>query len=133
MVEVKHNEQLRGYDTFVLAHQIKQVYYLSYPCQKLNAWWVVHKVNPREWLHTPGDVGYRDTLTLDDDIDEVYQEEELSPSFTINSGAGLDDLVRDADDIEMPIVVKRKWKPINRKVRLPRLRTRLLDRDANEF
>jgi hypothetical protein len=133
MVEVKHNEQLRGYDTFVLAHQIKQVYYLSYPCQKLNAWWVVHKVNPREWLHTPGDVGYRDTLTLDDDIDEVYQEEELSPSFTINPGAGLDDLVRDADDIEMPIVVKRKWKPINRKVRLPRLRTRLLDRDANEF
>jgi hypothetical protein len=133
MVEVKHNEQLRGYDTFVLAHQIKQVYYLSYPCQKLNAWWVVHKVNPREWLHTPGDVGYRDTLTLDDDIDEVYQEEELSPSFTINPAAGLDDLVRDADDIEMPIVVKRKWKPINRKVRLPRLRTRLLDRDANEF
>jgi hypothetical protein len=38
MVEVKHNERLRGYDTFVLAHQIEQVYYESYPCQKLNAW-----------------------------------------------------------------------------------------------
>jgi hypothetical protein len=37
MVQVKHNERLRGYDTFVLAHQVEQVYYLSYPCQKLNA------------------------------------------------------------------------------------------------
>jgi hypothetical protein len=31
MVEVKHNERLRGYDTFVLAHQVEQLYYLSYP------------------------------------------------------------------------------------------------------
>jgi hypothetical protein len=45
------------------------VYYLSYRYQKLNAWWVVHKVNPHEWLHTPGNAGYHDTLTLDDDID----------------------------------------------------------------
>jgi hypothetical protein len=64
MVEVKHNERLQGYDTFVLTHQIEQVYYLSYPCQMLNAWWVVYKVNPREWLHTSGDAGYHDTLTL---------------------------------------------------------------------
>jgi hypothetical protein len=33
MVEVKHNEQLQGYDTFVLAHQVEQMYYLSYPCK----------------------------------------------------------------------------------------------------
>jgi hypothetical protein len=46
MVEVKHNERLRGYDTFILAHQVGQVYYLPYPCEKLSAWWVVHKVNP---------------------------------------------------------------------------------------
>jgi hypothetical protein len=37
MVEVKHNERLWGYDMLVLAHQVKQVYYMSYPCQKLNA------------------------------------------------------------------------------------------------
>jgi hypothetical protein len=109
------------------------VYYLSYPCQKLNAWWVVYKVNPPEWLHTPGDAGYHDTLTLDDDIDEVYQEEELSPSFAADPGAGFDDLVGDANDIEMPVVVKRKRKPTKKKVRLPRLRTRLPDRDADEF
>jgi hypothetical protein len=46
MVEVKRNERLRGYDMFVLAHQVMQVYYLSYPSEKLSAWWVVHKVNP---------------------------------------------------------------------------------------
>jgi hypothetical protein len=93
MVKVKHNERLLGYDTFILAHQVKQVYYLSYPCQKLNAWWVVHKVNPHEWLHTPDDVGYHDTPTLDDDVDEVYQEEELPPSLVIYPGAGLNDLM----------------------------------------
>jgi hypothetical protein len=130
--EVKHNKRLWGYDMFVLAHHVKQVYYMLYPCEKLSAWWVVHKVNPREWLHTPGDTGYQDISTLDDNVDEVYQEEELPPSFIVNSGAGLDDLVGDADDIEMPIV-KQKWKPIKKKVRLPRLRTKLLDRDADEF
>jgi hypothetical protein len=61
MVEVKHNERLQGYDTFILAHQVEQVYHMSYPCQNLNAWWVVHKVNPCERLHTPGDAGYHDT------------------------------------------------------------------------
>jgi hypothetical protein len=119
MVEVKHNERLRGYDTFVLGHQVEQVYYLSYPCQKLNTWWVVHKVNPRDWLHTPGDAGYHDTSTLDDDVDEAYQEEELPPSFIVDPSAGLDDLVGDADDIEIPVIVKQKQKPI-KKVRLPR-------------
>jgi hypothetical protein len=92
------------------------VYYLSYPCQKLNAWWVVHNVNPHEWLHTLGDAGYYDTPTLDDDVDKIYQEEELPPSFIINLGAGLDDIEGDADDIEMPVVVKQKWKPIKKKV-----------------
>jgi hypothetical protein len=45
---------------------------------------------------------------LDDDVGEVYQEEELPPSFVVDPGAGLDDLVADVDDIEMSIVVKRK-------------------------
>jgi hypothetical protein len=108
------------------------VYYLPYPCEKLSAWWVVHKVNPHERLHTLGDVGYHDTPMLYHDVDEVYQEEELPPSFIVDPGAGLDDLVGDADDIEMP-VVKQKWKPTKKKVRLPRLRTRLPYRDADEF
>jgi hypothetical protein len=70
---------------------------------------------------------------LDDDVDEVYQEEELPPSFVVDPGVGLIDLVGDADDIGMPLVVKRKWKQINKEVRLPGLRTRLPDHDAHEF
>jgi hypothetical protein len=70
---------------------------------------------------------------LDDDVGEVYQEEELPPSFVVDPGAGLDDLVGDVDDIEMSIVVKRKQKSIKKKVWLPALRTRLPDHDADEF
>jgi hypothetical protein len=94
---------------------------------------VVHKVKPRERSHTLSDAGYHDTLMLDDDIDDVYQEEELPPSFIIDPGAGLDELVGDADDIEMPIVVKQKRKLIKKKVRTPRLRTRVPYRDVDEF
>jgi hypothetical protein len=132
MVEVKHNERLRGYDTFVLAHQVEQVYYLPYPYKRLSAWWVVHKVNPYEGLHTLGDAGYHDTLTLDDAVDEVYQEGELAFCFFVNPGVGLDDLVGDTDDIERP-VVKQKWKPIKEKVQLPRLQTKLPHRDVDDF
>jgi hypothetical protein len=67
------------------------------------------------------------------DVDEIYEEEELPTSFIVDPDAGLDDLVEDVDDIEMPVVVKQKQKPIKKKVWLPRLRTRLPDRDANDF
>jgi predicted RNA-binding protein with PIN domain len=46
MVEVKHADWLHGCDPFILAHLVEQVYYMSYPCQKMSAWWVVYKVNP---------------------------------------------------------------------------------------
>jgi hypothetical protein len=90
-------------------------------------------VNPHERLHTSDDAAYHDTPTLDNDVDEDYQEEELSPSFIIDPGARLDDLVGDVDGIEMSVVVKQKWKPIKKKARLPRLRTRLPDLGADEF
>jgi hypothetical protein len=37
MVEVKHVHRLRGCDPFVRTHQVEQVYYMSYPCEKLSA------------------------------------------------------------------------------------------------
>jgi hypothetical protein len=60
MVEVKHARRLCGCNPFVLAHQVEQVYYMSYPCENLCAWWVVYRVNPRERLHTPDDSGYHE-------------------------------------------------------------------------
>jgi hypothetical protein len=38
MVEVKHVDQLCGCDPIILAHQVEQVYYMLYPCEKLSAW-----------------------------------------------------------------------------------------------
>lgn len=108
MVEVNHNERLRGLDTYVLAHQVEQVYYLPYPCKKLSTWWVVYKVNPRERLYTPGDDGYHDS----GDTEEVYQDEELPDSFIVEPGAGLDNLVGDVADVETSTMRKRKRKQL---------------------
>jgi hypothetical protein len=60
MAEVKHSHRLRGCNPFVLVHEVEQVYYMSYPCEKLSAWWVVYRVNPREQLQTPDDSGYHE-------------------------------------------------------------------------
>ena len=74
---------------------------MSYPNEKLHAWWVVHKVNPRERLCTPSDAGYHDSQ-VDDEVDEVYQEKELAASFVIEPSAELNLLVGDRDDISIP-------------------------------
>jgi hypothetical protein len=70
MVQIKQNSKLPGNDDFILAHQAEQVYYLNYPCQKLVAWRVVYKVNPREWLYTPTDAAYHFN---DEQVDKIYQ------------------------------------------------------------
>ena len=129
MVEIKHSERLSGNDNFILAHQVEQVYYLSYPCQKLDAWWVVYKVNPRERLHTPAEATYH----IDNgNVAEVYQEEEMPMSFGIEPGAGLDSLVGGGDDVT--VLHRRKRLPTQRKARRSTVGRRgLLDRDAHEF
>jgi hypothetical protein len=56
---------------------------------------------------------------LDEDVDEVYQQEELTHSFMVDPSAELADLVGDACDIEMSVVkpdVKQKWKLIKKKI-----------------
>jgi hypothetical protein len=90
MVKIKHNSKLLSNNDFILAHQTEQVYYLNYPCQKLAAWRVVYKVNLHEWLYTPTNAAYH----LDDEqVDEIYQEEELPTSFVVEPRAALDSLV----------------------------------------
>jgi hypothetical protein len=49
---------------------------MSYPNLKFKAWWVVHKVNPRERFTYSCTVGYQ---FEDEHGDDVYQEEELQP------------------------------------------------------
>jgi hypothetical protein len=114
ITEVKHKEQLRGHDNFILAHQCEQVYYMLYPNQKFKVWWVVDKVNPREHLHTTCTAGYQ---FEDDQTDEVYQEEELPTTFTVDEGVALNSLVGDRDDITTyeSVAPKRKRNPRNKK------------------
>jgi hypothetical protein len=102
MVEVKHVHRLRDCDPFVLAHQVKQVYYMSYPCEKLSAWWVVCRVNPHEWLHTPDDSSYHKNQVSAREVDEIYQDDELPSSFNIDSDLALNSLLGDANDIIVP-------------------------------
>jgi hypothetical protein len=102
MVEVEHVRRLCGCDPFVLAHQVEQVYHMSYPCEKLSAWWVVYRVNPRERQHTPDDSGYHENQVSDGELDEIYQDDELSCSFNINLDLVLNSLVGDANDVTLP-------------------------------
>jgi hypothetical protein len=102
MVEVKHTHRLRGCDPFVLAHQVEQVYYMSYPCEKLSAWWVVYRMNPHERLHTPDDFGYHENQVPTGEVDEVYQDDELPCSFNIHLELALNSLFGDANDVTVP-------------------------------
>jgi hypothetical protein len=99
MVEVKHAYRQRGCDTFVVAHQVEQVYYMPYPCEKLSAWWVVYRVNPREWLHVPDDSSYHENQVPAREVDVVYQDDELSSSFNIDPDSAINSLLGDANDV----------------------------------
>jgi hypothetical protein len=102
MVEVKHTHRLRGCDPFVLAHQVEQVYYMAYPCEKLSVCWVVYRVNSHEWLHTPDDSGYHENQVSAGEVYEVYQDDELSCSFHIDPDSTLNSLLDDANDVTIP-------------------------------
>jgi hypothetical protein len=89
-------------DTFILAHQVEQVHYMPYPYENLSAWWVVYIVNPREWLHTPNDSSYHENHVAAEEVDEVYQDDEMSCSFNIDPDSTLNSLLNDANDVTVP-------------------------------
>jgi hypothetical protein len=69
--------------------------------QKLSTWWVVYKVNPHERLHNPDDSGYHENQVAAGEVDEVYQDDELSYSFNIDLDSALNSLL--GDDIDVTI------------------------------
>jgi hypothetical protein len=78
------------------------VYYMSYPCEKLIVWWVMYRVKPREWLHTPDDSSYHENQVTTREIDEVYQDDELSSLFNIDPNSALNSLLGNANDVTVP-------------------------------
>jgi hypothetical protein len=48
---------------------------MSYPNSKFKAWWVVHKVNPRERLYTPCTASYQ----FEDEHAEFIKKKNCQP------------------------------------------------------
>lgn len=93
LVEVKHSSRLSNFEPFVLASQVKQVYYLPYACntrQDLSEWWVVYQVTPRDrLLPVDSSIECDETGALTEDI-MFFQEEGLDGTFVIDLGVDLD-------------------------------------------
>jgi hypothetical protein len=56
-------------------------------------------VNPSERLHTPGDAGYHENHVEVGEVDEIYQDDELSCSFNIDPNLALESLLGDINDV----------------------------------
>jgi hypothetical protein len=63
---------------------------------------VVYKVNPCEWIHSPNDFGYHGNQVQAREVDEVYQDDELSYSFNIDLELELNSLLGDTNDVIVP-------------------------------
>jgi hypothetical protein len=93
MVEIKHEERVRGHDNFVLALQCQHVYYMTYPYPKLSAWWIVYKVSRREPLPIPSDSYYHACNLEDEENYGIVEEDDLLSSFNVDISERLDSLV----------------------------------------
>jgi hypothetical protein len=91
-VEVKHASRYKGneYNNIVLAHQAKQVYYMSHPHPSFKNWWVVSRVTPEINPHQYDN--YNIGIQDDENVD-VYQEDgegESEEEFRVSDGIGLE-------------------------------------------
>jgi hypothetical protein len=100
MVQGKHESCCSG-NNLLVAHQVQQVYYQSYPHESMRHWWVVYKVNPE--MDTCRYDAYMERHD-DADVIHVYLEENEGDQglhFTVSDGAGLTELAtRDVELME---------------------------------
>jgi hypothetical protein len=59
-------------------------------------------VNPRERLHTPDDSCYHENQVSAREVDEAYQDDELSCSFHIDPDSSLNSLLDDVNGVTIP-------------------------------
>jgi hypothetical protein len=92
LVEIKHAARLSFFEPFVLASQVKQVYYLPYACQRsdLQEWWVTYQVTPHGYVSVDDSVD--DPNPRIGPVEEVlfFQEEGLEGTFVIDLNFELD-------------------------------------------
>jgi len=110
LVEIKHAARLSVFEPFVMASQVKQVYYLPYACQRredLAEWWVAYHVTPCGYI--PPDESNDDSNPPAGPAQEVlfFQEEGLEGTFVVDLGMDLDnttsvvsDEITDPTDLE---------------------------------
>jgi hypothetical protein len=93
LVEIKHALRLKSFDPFVMASQVTQVYYLSYPCKDrdLSPWWVVYQVAHHGCVPVNG--VNDESMSSEHVIHDVYQEDGLDGTFVVDLGEALDSLV----------------------------------------
>jgi hypothetical protein len=107
LVEIKHAARLSVFEPFVLASQVKQVYYLPYACQRLDLkeWWVTYQVTPHGYIN----VDDSDDGPHTGPVEEVlfFQEEGLEGTFVIdlnfevdNTAAVVSDEITDPKELE---------------------------------
>lgn len=59
IIELNHTRQYHFYDPFIIAKNVKQVYYISSPlCKNISSWHVVIKGKPVERVEGGGCIGY---------------------------------------------------------------------------
>jgi hypothetical protein len=73
-------------------------------------------VNPCERLHTPNDSGYHEHQVAAREVDEVYQDDELSCSFNIVLYSALNSFLSDANDVTVPEQRKQALRKKKRKI-----------------
>jgi hypothetical protein len=107
LVEINHTLGLSNFDPFVMASQVTQVYYLSYPCKnkELSPWWVVYHVAPHGCV--PMNESSSESMNMEGVVQDVYQADGLDGTFVIDLSDALDsilatesDLVTDPKDLE---------------------------------
>jgi hypothetical protein len=91
-VEIQHSSRLAVFEPFVMASQVKLVYYLPYACNvksDLMDWCVIYIVSPQNYI-PPNETN--DDSNPPNEPTEVsfYQEDGLLGSFVIDLGAELD-------------------------------------------
>jgi len=98
LVEINHTLRLSNFDPFVMASQVTQVYYLSYPCKnkELSPWWVVYHVAPHGCV--PMNESSSEAMNMEGVVQDVYQADGLDGAFVIDLSDALDSIIATGSD-----------------------------------